>query len=311
MLGITILGNNSALPAFGRHPTAQVVTVADEVFLVDCGEGTQIRLAHFKVKRSRITRIFISHLHGDHFYGLIGLLNTMNLLNRETALHIHGPEAIEKVISLQLELAQASLRFPVHFHINPENGGIIYQGGTTLVSCFPVKHRIPCWGYRFDVVRSPRKIIPEKAVELGIPTAFFRQLARGEDYVSPDGHVVANALVTQPAPKPPSYAFCADTLYLPELVPYVQGVHTLYHEATYLEAAADKAEARFHSTARQAAQIAQQAGVQQLLIGHFSSRYEALEPFLEEASTVFPKTALALEGVTYLVRTAQVPATSS
>ncbi len=303
MLGITILGNNSAIPAFGRHPTAQIVTVADELFLVDCGEGTQMRMSTFRVRQSRITHILISHLHGDHFYGLTGLINTMNLLNREQELHIHGPAPVESVINMHLALANTQLRFTIHYHTNPAEGGIIHQGAQVQISCFPVTHRIPCWGYRFDARTGRRKLLVEKAKSLGIPAEFYKKLVQGHDYENPaTGACIRNEWVTEPGPVPPSYAFCADTLFNPAIAGYLQGVHTIYHESTFLESEADKAAIRFHSTARQAALLAKIAGVKCLLLGHFSSRYETLEPFLEEATPIFPNTLLAWEGTTFLVR---------
>lgn len=300
MFGVTILGNNSALPAFDRHPTAQVVTLEDQLFLVDCGEGTQVQLSKYKIRWGRINYIFISHLHGDHYFGLPGLINSMGLLSREQELHIFAPYQLEEIINLQLKAACAILNYPVIFHPLEEEGELV-RTERSKVSCFPTKHRIPCWGFRFDEIRQPRRVNPDKAIAHGVPATFFDSLKTGADYISVDGKVVTNELVTDPAPKPRSYAYSADTIYDEELVSRVQGVDLLYHETTYLKEMNGRAASRFHATTHQAATIATKANVGRLLIGHFSSKYEKLEIFQQEAKEVFDDTLLALEGVTYPV----------
>ena len=299
MLAVTILGNNSALPAFDRHPTAQVVTLDDHLFLVDCGEGTQMQMAKYRIRRSRINHIFISHLHGDHYFGLIGLITSMGLLGREHDMHLHAPAPLKELIDMQLKVADTSLPFELHFH--PLQEGLIVNEEKFMVSCFKVSHRIPCWGFRFEQVRAPRRILPEKAIELGVPASFFDQLKWGEDYTTKTGLVIKNETVTQAAPAPLSYAYSADTMYDENIIEKIKGVNLLYHETTYLKDLADRAIKRFHCTTEQAATIALKAVVGRLIIGHFSSKYEVLHEFENEAKAVFANTELALEGVTYKV----------
>lgn len=298
MLAVTILGNNSALPAFDRHPTAQVVTLDDHLFLVDCGEGTQQQLARYRIRWSRINYIFISHLHGDHYFGLSGLLHSMGLLHREHDLHLFAPAALKQIIDLQLEAACNVLPYKLHFHAL-EGESVLVKHEKFKVSSFTTRHRIPCWGFRFDQVRAPRKVNPDEAIKQGVPSAFFDKLKWGEDYVNKRGETIKNEWVTFEAPKPKSYVYSADTLYDEELIEKVKGVDLLYHEATYLKELEKRAALRFHSTTTQAACIAKSAKVGRLLIGHFSSKYDKLDVFEQEACEVFENTSLALEGVTY------------
>lgn len=305
MLAVTILGNNSALPAFDRHPTAQIVTMEDQIFLVDCGEGTQMQMAKYKIRRSKINHIFISHLHGDHYFGLIGLLTSMGLLGRTQDLHLHAPAALEEIIGLQLKVADIHLPYVLHFHSlneavsNPPT--ILLHETRFEVSCFPVVHRIECWGFIFREVRPFRRVNPEKARQHDVPASFFDRLKWGESYQKKDGTIVENQWVTEPAHKARSYAYAADTMFDERVATYVRGVDLLYHETTYLKDLEVQAGRRFHSTTAQAATIAAQAGAQRLLIGHFSSKYEKLQAFELEAREVFPNTDLALEGVTYKI----------
>jgi ribonuclease Z len=298
MLAVTILGNNSALPAYDRHPTSQVVTLDDNLFLVDCGEGTQQQLAKYRIRWSRINYIFISHLHGDHYFGLPGFLHSMGLLHREHELHLFAPAPLKQILDLQLEAASNLLPYPLHFY-PLEQEGVIVQNDKFKVTCFATKHRIPCWGFRFDQVRAPRRVNPEKAIEHGVPAAFYDRLKWGEDYTTKAGDVIKNEWVTNPGVKPLSYAYSADTIFDESLIEKVQGVDLLYHETTYLKDLEKRATLRFHSTTTQAACIAKGANVGRLLIGHFSSKYDKLDIFEQEACEVFPDTSLALEGVTF------------
>ena len=298
MLAVTILGNNSALPAYDRHPTAQLVTLDDQLFLVDCGEGTQVQLSRYRIRWGRINYIFISHLHGDHYFGLPGFLNSMGLLHRENDLHLFAPPELEPILDLQFKAASTVLPYKLHFHPLTEEG-VLVKTDKFKVTCFPTKHRIPCWGFRFEQVKAPRRVNPEKAVRHGVPAAFYDKLKWGENYTTQSGNLVMNEMVTDPAAKPKSYAYCADTIYDEELIPRIEGVDMLYHETTYLRELNDRAAARFHSTTEQAANIAKSANVGRLLIGHFSSKYENLDQFQEEAREVFPATDLAIEGVTF------------
>jgi ribonuclease Z len=300
MFGVTILGNNSAIPAYDRHPTAQVVTLNDQLFLIDCGEGTQMQIARYRIRRSKINHIFISHLHGDHYFGLIGLITSMGLLGREQELHLHAPAGLQSIIDLQLEVAATTLPFPLIFHAL-EGEGILVDTPKFRVECFQTQHRIPCWGFIIREKRKPRKIVKDKTIEFDVPSAFYEKLKDGEDYETKDGRTISNEWVTIANKPARSFAFCADTKFDESLCEKTRGVTVMYHEATYLKDLTERADARFHSTTEQAATIALRAGVQRLLIGHFSSKYDKLDAFLEEAREVFPSTDLAIEGVTYKI----------
>jgi ribonuclease Z len=300
LLSLTILGNNSAIPAFGRNPTAQVLQNHEEGFLIDCGEGTQLQLTRYKIRRSKINHIFISHLHGDHYFGLIGLISSMGLQGRTADLHIYAPALLEKILLLQLEAAHTSLPFTLHFKAL-EGEGIIYQGSKISVVSFKVNHRIDCWGFLFREKKNPRKLDPDRVKSYEIPAAFYEALQQGSDYTTKKGTIIPNEEVTIPSAAGRSYAYCADTVYDESLVEKVKDVHVIYHEATYLKDLEDRAAARFHSTTTQAATIALKAGAGRLLIGHFSSKYELLDDFLSEACEVFPQTELALEGLCFKI----------
>lgn len=300
MFGVTILGNNSAVPAHDRHPTSQAVTIANEVLLLDCGEGTQMQIKDYKVKRSKINYIFISHLHGDHYFGLIGLLSSMALINRTTPLHLFAPPALFEVIQLQLKIADSSLPFQLHFHPLEKEGEIVNETKFT-VSCFKVIHRIDCFGFLIKEKHKSRKINLPKALAACIPTMFYERLQNGEDYLTKDGKIVKNETVTLEGKKNKAYAYCADTLYTESFLPNIHQVDLLYHESTYLNDFEEQAKNRFHSTAEQAAVIAKKADAKKLLIGHFSSKYKTLDLFELQSKSVFPNTELSKEGVTYLV----------
>ncbi|MBN8835924.1 MAG: ribonuclease Z [Sphingobacteriia bacterium] len=299
MFSVTILGNNSALPAYNRHPTAQVVGLNEQLLLIDCGEGTQIQMSQYKIRRSKINHIFISHLHGDHYFGLIGLITSMGLLGRETPLTIHAPKELEAIIQLQLKVADTALPFMLTF--NPLKEGIILNEKKFSVEAFPVQHRIECWGFIVREKKQPRKIDKDKIQQYAIPSVFYERLKNGDDYEDKNGNIILNEWVTIANTTPKSYAYSADTLYDEALVDKVKNVTVLYHETTYLKDLEERAKARFHSTTTQAASIAQKACVGKLLIGHFSSKYDSLNIFEEEAKTVFENTELALEGVCYKI----------
>jgi ribonuclease Z len=300
MIAVTILGNNSAIPAYNRNPTAQVLQLQEESYLIDCGEGTQMQMSRYNIRRSKISRIFISHLHGDHYFGLIGLLTSMGLLGRTQPLYLHAPAALEAIIQLQLKVADTTLPYTLHFcPLIAE--GVIADDKKTTVSCFAVQHRIECWGFLFREKKNPRRVLSEKAAAHAIPASFYGRLQQGEDYTGKQGITIPNEAVTMAAPAAKSYAYCADTIYDEGLVQKVKGVDVLYHETTYLQDLAERAAARYHSTTVQAAAIAQKANVKKLLIGHFSSKYESLDAFLSEATAVFENTELALEGTCYRI----------
>jgi len=301
MFGVTILGNNSALPAYDRHPTAQVVTLNDQLFLIDCGEGTQMQLSKYKIRRSKISHIFISHLHGDHYFGLPGLLTSFSLMSREADLHLHAPEPLKQILDLQFSSADTRFTFKVHFHPLKEEGLIVDEDKFT-VECFKVMHRIECWGFIIREKKKPRKIDTNRILKYDIPLIFYERLKGGEDYITKNGERILNELVTIPNTAAESYAFCGDTIYHEAIAEKVKNTTLLYHEATFLKDQEERATTRFHTTTIQAGKIALLAKAKNLLIGHFSSKYEILQPFLEETSEVFPRTQLAIEGVTYIVK---------
>jgi ribonuclease Z len=299
---ILILGSNSAAFAYGRHHTAQILKNENKFFLIDCGEGTQIQMRRYKVKLSRIQAIFISHLHGDHYFGLTGLLNTMHLYGRETELKLVGPPGLKEVVSLQLSMSQTSLSYPIQFtEWIPETDQLVYEDNKLTVTTIPLNHRIACSGYLFEEkpkpIRISRDAIPD---QLSHPEIV--QLKKGEDILNLDGSLkYKNEDVTLPPNPSYSYAYCSDTKYMPQLAEKIKGVHLIYHESSFTEEMADRAENTFHSTARQAAQVAKDAGANGLLLGHFSSRYNNLDGFSTEAREVFEETELAIEGETFKV----------
>lgn len=299
---VTILGSNSALPAHGRHPTSQVVTFHDRLYLVDCGEGTQLRLSENKIKRSKIRHVFISHLHGDHYFGLIGMLNSFGLQNRQQPLHIFGPGPLEEIIRVQLDAALTQLPFPWQFTALKEGvPQVLLEDNDLMVQAFPTDHRISCFGFLFTELHRKRKLDPLAAQQHHIPPSFYPRLQDGEDYLDDEGNRVSNDKVTSASPAGRRYAFCADTRYDERLLAYVRGADLIYHETTYLHEDAEKAHLRYHSTSVQAANFARRAEAGKLLIGHFSSKYEGVDSFLDECRPVFAETELAREGVTYLV----------
>ena len=298
MLSVTILGNNSAVPAFNRHPTSQVVTHDGINYLVDCGEGTQIQMIKYKVRRGKISHIFISHLHGDHYFGLVGLINTFGLLSHKQELHVYGPEPLQQIIETQLKVAETFLPYPLFFHSITKNA-VLVDNEKIRIKCFETTHRIQCFGFSFEEKMSKRKILLDKVRRYDIPVTFYSSLQNGLDYITPKGEVIKNDTLTAAPEKGKRYAFCADTRYDESLVEHIYGFDTVYHETTYLDSLHEKAFERFHSTTKQAATLAKKAMINKLLIGHFSSKYSVLDAFEQEAREVFPATELAIEGNTY------------
>ena len=299
MIAVTILGNNSAVPSHSRHPTSQVLQSGEHLFLIDCGEGSQMQLNLYKIKKSRINHIFISHLHGDHYFGLIGLLNSFALNNRLNDLHIYSPSELKPIIELQMNVIGAKFPYPLYFH-NLVQEEIIFEDKRLSVECFKVNHRIECWGFLFREKKNPRKININQVRKYKVPSTFFENLHRGEDYINDKNELLKNDLLTLPAEPPKSYAYCADTSYYEPISEKIKGIDLVYHEATYLADLEKKAVDRFHSTSKQAAQIAKNAGAKKLLMGHFSSMYDSLEKFKEEACEIFENSEIAEEGVCYL-----------
>ncbi len=291
MIAVTILGNNSAVPSHHRHPTAQVLQTAEHVILIDCGEGTQMQMGLYKIKKSRINHIFISHLHGDHYFGLIGLLNSLALNNRLNDLHIYAPEKLQEIIEIQMEVAKAGFPFQLYFH-KLEKEEVLFEDKKLSVECFKVKHRIECWGFLFREKKNKRKIIARQVKKHKVPKSFYENLHQGEDFINKNNELIKNEVLTTEAEPPKSYAFCADTAFYEPIAEKIKGVDLVYHESTYLDELAKKAGDRFHSTSKQAATIAKKAGAKKLLLGHFSSMYETLEQFKEEACEIFENTKL-------------------
>jgi ribonuclease Z len=275
-----------------------VVTQDGTNYLVDCGEGTQIQMIKYKIKRGKISHIFISHLHGDHYFGLVGLLNTFNLLSHQQELHVYGPSPLQQIIEMQLKVADTAMCYQLHFHTLTKNE-ILVDNEKIKISCFRTAHRIECYGFLFQEKDRKRKLLIDKVRKLEIPVSFYGSLQEGIDYITPKGQVIYNNEVTADPERGKRYAFCADTKYDESIIQHIYGCDTLYHETTYLDNMRDKASDRFHSTTKQAAEIARRAMVNKLLIGHFSSKYATLDQFLSEAREVFPNTELALEGNTY------------
>src|SRR6185295_17871811 len=300
MLAVTILGNNSAVPAFDRHPTSQVVTLDGNNYLVDGGEGTQIQMINYKIRRSKISNIFISHLHGDHYFGLVGLINSFSLLGHQQELHVFGPHPLQEIIEIQLKVADTKLCYPLHFH-TITGAATLVDNEKVEIKCFPTHHRIECYGFSFCEKKKPRKLILESVRENNIPLSFYERLKAGQDFITTSGEVIKNEWLTTDGPKSKTYAFCADTKYNEAMIEHIRNADLIYHETTYLDNLRQRAEERFHSTSKQAALIAQKANVKKLLIGHFSSKYDTLEEFEQEAREVFVNTELALEGVAYTV----------
>ncbi len=300
MFAVTILGCNSAIPAHGRNPTAQILQTQDHSFLIDCGEGTQMQIAKYKVKLNKLSHIFISHLHGDHYFGLVGLLSSMSLLNRTHDIHIYGPSLIKDIITLQLNVSKTILSYPLHFHPLGENT-MIAETNKISIESFRVDHDIDCWGFLFREKKNPRSVDPEKVKPFEIPSSFYDKLQKGENYTTKKGTIILNEEVTIANSASKSYAFCADTIYRESIASIVKEVDLLYYETTYLKDQEEKAAARFHSTTIQAGRIAKLANVKRLIIGHYSSRYESIDVFLEETKEIFDNTVLAIEGSCFSV----------
>ena len=296
---LTILGCHSATPHADKAPTAQLLSTKKHHFLIDCGEGTQVLLRKAKVKFAHIKHIFISHLHGDHFYGLPGLISTFRLLGREAPLHIYGPVGIREAVTLLLKLSDSWTNYPLHFHELSEKEPVcLFSDGEMEVHTIPLKHRVYTNGFLFRETPKERKINPEAVKKLRIDQSQMRNLKQGKDVVNTDGESISNAQLTHDPKPSKAYAFCSDTAYHPEITRQIQGVDVLYHEATFLDDNLELAKKTDHSTAKQAAQIAKDANVNCLILGHYSSRYKNLELFQIEAAEIFPNVELAYDGYT-------------
>ncbi|NGM62589.1 ribonuclease Z [Sphingobacterium sp. SGG-5] len=299
---VLVLGNSSATPMYDRHPTSQLVNFNEQFFLIDCGEGTQMQLFRYGVKSNKISVIFISHLHGDHYLGLAGLLSSMNLHGRKNELHLYGPAALWDILALQFKHSDTTLRYDLIFHAtNPEQAEVIFETPMLKVTSFPLQHRVPTTGFRFD--EGPRRapLIREKIEQWNVPTVFLPLLKRGMDCTDVDGTVYRAEDFTTPAPASRSYAYCSDTRAFATYTDHIQGVDLLYHESTFAHDMLGRAQETLHSTAYEAAQVAQQVGAKRLLLGHYSARYKDLLPLWDEAVPVFPATELSIEGKWFIV----------
>jgi ribonuclease Z len=294
---LNILGCHSATPLENAHTTSQVLEVKDQLFLIDCGEGTQIQLRQQKIKFSRIKHIFISHLHGDHFYGLVGLVSTFRLLGRTADLHIYGPKGIKEVLTLQLKLANSWTDYNLFFHeLEKKESELIFEDDSLKIHTIPLDHRVYTNGFLFEEKPGLRRLDKEKIKNYNIPHYDFQNLKLGKDLVLEDGTVLKNETVTLDPNPIKRYAFCSDTAYNESIAPLIKEVDLLYHEATFLNAHENLAEKTKHSTAEQAAKIAQLARVNRLVLGHFSSRYRKKNNFIAEASPFFDAVELAADG---------------
>jgi ribonuclease Z len=297
---LTILGCYAATPRTITNPTSQVLEIRNQMFLIDCGEGTQVQLRKNKLKFSKINHIFISHLHGDHFYGLVGLISTFMLLNRQTDLHVYGPKGIKEIILLQLRYSNSFTGYNLYFHeLTSKVSEIIYEDEKVLVKTIPLKHRIVTNGFLFQEKIGDRKLNIDAVQEYKIDTCYYQKIKNGRDITLDNGIVISNEELTFDPIQPKSYAFCSDTMYDESIIPIIENCDVLYHETTFLESEADKAEKTMHSTAKQAATIAVKANVKQLLLGHYSTRYDSIDLFKQEAETIFSNLLLADDGKTF------------
>jgi len=302
-LKLTILGCHSATPRSFAHPTSQFLEINKRFFLIDCGEGTQTQLRKYKVKFSKIKHIFISHLHGDHFYGLIGLISTFSLLNRASELHIFAPHGAEEIIKLQLKLSKSWLHFPLYFHeLKSKKSEIIFEDEYVEVHTIPLKHRIYTNGFLFIEKLAERKLnIAAVLNQSEIEICDYQNLKNGKDFVKKNGDIILNASLTFDPPPILKYAFCSDTVYDEDIIPIIKNVDLLYHESTFLDDKIELAKTTKHSTAKQAAKIAYKAKVKKLILGHYSSRYKHIDLFLSEAKLEFYNVELTEEGKEFLI----------
>ena len=297
---LTILGCYAATPRTFTNPTSQLLEIRNRLFLIDCGEGTQVQLRKNKIRFSKINHIFISHLHGDHFFGLVGLISTFTLLNRTTDLHIYGPKGIKEIIKLQLRLSNSWTNYGLFFHeLESNESEVIFEDEKVLVKTIPLKHRIYTNGFLFQEKVGERKLNLDAVQNYEIETCYYQKIKNGKDITLDDGRFIENEKLTFDPIPVKSYAFCSDTAYNEMMIPIIENVDVLYHEATFLQSEEGLAEKTLHSTAMDAAKIALKANAKQLILGHYSTRYESLELFEEEASQIFPNVLLGDDGKSF------------
>lgn len=298
---LTILGSSSATPIFNRNPTSQVLNINERLYMIDCAEGTQQQMLRFDVKGSRIDHIFISHLHGDHYLGLVGLLSSMHLNGRSKPLYLYGPPHLKEIVELQLTYSDTVLQYNLEFKPTSPDKEVILDNHDVTVETIPLFHGIACTGFLFREKKRLRKLLKEKLERLKIPVEYYSALKKGADYTAADGSVLKNDTLTIDSDDPKSYAYCSDTMYNEAYFKQIGNVTLLYHEATFLNNMLERALDTQHTTALQAAEVALKTGAQKLLIGHFSARYKTLNELLDEARSVFPETELAIEGKTFII----------
>lgn len=289
-----ILGSSSALPTSHRFPTSLVLSINNKFFMLDCGEGTQIRIRQAKARMQKVNHIFISHLHGDHYLGIMGLISSLNLLGRKNDLHIYAFPDLKKIIDLQIKVTGLKLHFNIVFHnLADDKLNLILSNKTLDVYSFPLNHRIQTCGFLFKEKQKPPNIRKDFIAREDVSLDWFPRIKNGEDFINGKGKVYKNKDIVIPPPKPFSFAYCSDTIYDENIIKYINGIETLYHEATFCDDMKELAKEKYHSTAKEAAEIAKLSEAKQLIIGHFSARYRETEKFLKEAKEVFDNTYLA------------------
>ncbi len=297
---LTILGCYAATPRTFTNPTSQILEIKNRLFLIDCGEGTQVQLRKNKIRFSKINHIFISHLHGDHFFGLVGLVSTFTLLNRTTDLHIYGPKGIKEVIKLQLRLSNSWTNYNLFFHeLESLESEIIFEDEKVLVKTIPLKHRVYTNGFLFQEKIGERKLNLDAVQNYEIESCYYQKIKNGKDITLEDGRIIENDKLTFDPVPAKNYAFCSDTVYNEAMIPIIENIDVLYHESTFLQSEENLAQKTLHSTAKEAATIALKANVKQLILGHYSTRYESIELFKEEAETIFSEVLLADDGKSF------------
>jgi len=299
---LTILGTSSALPTSERYPSAHVLNAHERLFLIDCGEGTQMQLRRTRIRFGKINHIFISHIHGDHIFGLNGLLSSLSLMGRKSPLHLYAPENFKSILHSHLNDFDINLSFEIEFTaLSGKDPVLILDDKYITVTSFPLQHRIPTFGFLFREKELERNIIKECITEYQIPTVRIPAIKKGADFITQEGDIIKNSDITTPPAEPLSYAYCSDTKYFERLSSFVKGVTLLYHEATFDKSMVDLASLTGHSTTLDAARTALKAEAGNLLIGHFSSRYRNVQPLVDEARTIFPDTHAAVDGRSYMV----------
>ena len=297
---LTILGCYAATPRTFTNPTSQILEIKNRLFLIDCGEGTQVQLRKNKIRFSKINHIFISHLHGDHFFGLVGLVSTFTLLNRTTDLHIYGPKGIKEVIKVQLRLSNSWTNYDLFFHeLESLESEIIFEDDKVLVKTIPLKHRVYTNGFLFQEKVGERKLNLAAVKNYEIERGYYQNIKNGKDIVLEDGRIIENDQLTFDPVPAKNYAFCSDTVYNEAILPIIENIDVLYHESTFLQSEENLAKKTLHSTAKEAATIALKANAKQLILGHYATRYEGIELFKEEAETIFPEVLLADDGKSF------------